>query len=208
VIQLRNGRLVIPAARHTLPGGKWSARAVAMCFLSDDGGKSWRKGRGEIEGPEGSKSGLQEPGVVELKDGRLLMLSRTDRGCQYRCSSGDGGETWSPAEPSNILSPLSPASVKRIPMTGDLLLVWNDHANVDATHRGKRTPLTVAISRDEGQTWERIKTLEDDPEGWYCYTAIAFVDQRVLLGHCAGDKQVGGLNRTQITLFDLDWLYK
>ncbi len=66
----------------------------------------------------------------------------------------------------------------------------------------------MAISRDEGKTWEKIKTLEDDPDGWYCYTAIAFVDNRVLLGHCAGDSKVGRLNRTQITLFDASWLYR
>ena len=129
-----------------------------------------------------------------------MMLYRTDQGCQYRSLSADGGETWSPAEPTDIKSPVSPASVKRIPKTGDLLLVWNDHADVDDAHRGKRTPLNVAISRDEGQTWEHTRTLEDDPEGWYCYTAIAFVDGRVLLGYCAGDRRVGLLNRTQITV--------
>ena len=208
VVQLQRGRLVIPAARHNSPGGKWTSRGVALCFLSDDDGKTWRPSRSELEGPKGSRTGLQEPGVVELKDGRLLMLCRTDQGCQYRSYSTDGGDTWSQAEPTDIKSPVSPASVKRLPQTGDLLLVWNDHANVDAAHRGKRTPFTVAVSRDEGKTWGKVKTLEDDPEGWYCYTAIHFAGDRVLLGHCAGDKRVGGLNRTQITLVDLRWLYR
>ena len=89
----------------------------------------------------------------------------------------------------------------------DLLLAWNDHAGVDAEHRGKRTPFNVAISRDEGKTWEKAKTLEDDPNGWYCYTAMTFVGDHVLLGHCAGDRRRGGLNTTQITRFSLDWLY-
>jgi sialidase-1 len=100
--------------------------------------------------------------------------------------------------------------VKRIPATGDLLMVWNDHSQVDAAHRGKRTPLTAAITRDDGRTWEKTKTLEDDPDGWYCYTAIAFVGRNVNVrpGHGAGDTRVGRLHRTQITVFDLDWLYK
>lgn len=208
VIALTSGRLVVPCARHNLPGGKWTARAVALCFLSDDDGKTWRKGRGELHGPQGSKTGLQEPGVVELKDGRLMMLCRTDQGCQYRSYSKDGGETWSPAEPTDIRSPVSPASVKRLPKTGDLLLVWNDHRAIDARRRGKRTPLTVAVSRDEGKTWEKRKTLEDDPDGWYCYTAIAFVGDRVVLGHCAGNSKVGRLNLTQITSFPVAWLYR
>lgn len=152
VIQLKTGRLVIPAARHNVPGQKWSQRAVARCFLSDDSGKTWRAGRGEIEGPAGSKTGLQEPGVVELKDGKLMMLCRTDQGSQFRSFSEDRGETWSAPQPTDIQSPVSPASVKRIPTTGDLLVVWNDHHNVDDAHRGKRTPFNVAISKDEGKT--------------------------------------------------------
>ena len=65
--------------------------------------------------PEASRSGLQEPGVVELTDGRLMMLCRTDQGCQYRSYSADGGDTWAPAEPTDIKSPLSPASVEAHP---------------------------------------------------------------------------------------------
>lgn len=87
-------------------------------------------------------------------------------------------------------------------------MVWNDHSNVDESLRAKRTPFNVAISRDEGQTWVNVKTLENDPDGWYCYTAITFWQDRILLGHCAGGKTVGRLNRTQITYFDTDWLYR
>jgi len=209
VVQLKSGRLVMPVAKHTEPGGGFSARGIVSCFLSDDNGKTWRQSASKLAGemPKGRVT-LQEPGVVELKDGRILMLLRTNAGCQFRSFSKDGGDTWSPAERSNIISPLSPASVERIPKTGDLLLVWNNHENVDDAHRGKRTPFNAAISRDEGQTWERVKTLEDDPGGWYCYTAIEFVGDRVLLGHCAGRQSTGGLNFTQITVFPVDWLYQ
>lgn len=207
VVQLKNGRLIIPAARHNVPGGKWTSRGVAMCFYSDDNGKTWHKSKSELQGPRGSRTGLQEPGVIELKDGKLMMWCRTDQGSQYISYSSDKGITWSPAQPSSIKSPVSPASIERIPKTGDLLMVWNDHRNVAAKYRGKRTPFNVAISRDEGKTWEKCKTLEDDPRGWYCYTAIAFAGDKVLLGHCAGDPKVGRLNRTQITLIDLDWIY-
>lgn len=208
VLQLRSGRLVVPASYRHAAGRPSPHPGIARCYLSDDNGATWRRSKTELAPPPKSKTGLQEPGIVELKDGRLLMLCRTDQGCQYRSYSADGGDTWSPAEPSDLQSPVSPASVKRIPKTGDLLLVWNDHARIDPARKGKRTPFTVAVSRDEGATWEKVKTLEDDPDGWYCYTAIAFVGNRVVLGHCAGDSKVGRLNRTQITLFDLDWLYR
>ena len=147
VVQLKSGRLVAPVSRHSVPGQKWSGRGVILCFLSDDEGKTWRRSRGELTGKTAKRHvTLQEPGVVELKDGRLLMWMRTTAGSQYQSFSKDGGETWSPAAPSNIISPCSPASIERIPTTGDLLLVWNDHRGIDAARRGKRTPFNVAIN--------------------------------------------------------------
>jgi hypothetical protein len=211
VIQLHSGRLLIPAARHDhtsrQPG---AARGIACCFFSDDAGQTWRRSKSALEAPPESHSGLQEPLAVELKDDRLMMLCRTDRGCQFRSYSADAGDTWSPAEPTDILSPLSPASIKRIPSTGDLLMVWNDHSHIAPNLRGRRTPLTVAISEDEGKSWKHHKTLYDDPLGWYCYTAIDFAGDRVLLGHCAGQqtKQSSGLATTVVTSFDVHWLYQ
>jgi sialidase-1 len=209
VIQLSSGRLVIPAARHCLPGEKFIPRAQALCYLSDDDGKTWRQSETVLDAPPESKSGLQEPGVVELKDGRIMMLCRTDLGCQLRSYSNDGGVTWSPVERTDILSPVSPASFKRFPKTGDLLLVWNNQANVPENPKGKRTPLSVAVSHDNGQSWQHAKDMETNPDGWYCYTAIEFVkDDYVLLGYCAGDKTIGGLNRARITRIPVEWLAK
>src|SRR6185295_11138474 len=168
--------------------------------------RSWKQSEA-LDAPENSRTGLQEPGIVELQDGRLMMFARTDLGCQYRSFSKDGGVTWTAPEESDIKSPVSPASIARIPDSGDLLLVWNDHDNVDDAHKGKRTPFTVAVSKDNGKTWEHKKTLDDDPDGWFCYTAIEFVKGRVVLAHCAGDAKVGRLNRTRITSFPLSWLY-
>jgi Neuraminidase (sialidase) len=206
-VLLKSGRIVLPLARHSRGGAKRTPRATFLCSYSDNGGRTW-KSSAELEGPPASRSGLQEPAVIELKDGNLMMLARTDQGSQFRSYSKDGGVTWSSAEASNILSPSSPVSIARIPSTGDLLLVWNDHENVDEAHRAKRTPFCVAISKDEGKTWEKKKTLDDDPDGWFCYTAIEFVGERVLLAHCAGDSKVGHLTRTRMTSFELSWLYK
>jgi sialidase-1 len=205
VIQLKSGRLVIPAARHSV--GKEAFRAgEGIAYLSDDSGKTWRASETVLAPPKNSGSGLQEPAVIELKDGRLMMLFRTDQGCQYRSFSADGGVTWSPVEPTNIISPLSPATLERIPKTGDILLVWNNHKDIDPSLRGKRTPFTAAISRDEGQTWKHVRNLEDDPNGWYCYTAMEFVGDTVLLGLCAGDRRKGGLNVTEILRVDIEAL--
>ena len=210
--QLASGRLVLPVALHKTPDDErpdWAGRI--MCYLSDDFGKSWRRSKTTMiaQGSDGKRVTVQEPGVVALTDGRLMMFCRSNAGSQFASYSVDNGETWSSLKPSNIISPLSPATIERIPKTGDLLLVWNNHANVDGRYRGKRTPYNAAISRDDGKTWQKIKTLEDNPNGWYCYTAMYFVGNHVLLGHCAGNRPEGTcLAVTQITRFNLYWLYE
>ena len=137
------------------------------------------------------------------------MFIRSDAGSQQVSYSSDGGDTWSPIGDSNIISPLSPASIERIPKTGDLLLVWNNHHNIDPKLKGKRTPLCVAISRDDGQSWQNVKTIEDDPNGWYSYTAIHFAGDHVLLSHGNGHwPEANLLATTQIVRLPIDWLYK
>ena len=208
VIQLANGRLVIPAARHALKGEPFSGNGQVVCALSDDEGKTWRLSKTTIQPPPDVPSALQEPGVIELKDGRIMMLSRGGGGCQWRSYSSDGGETWTPVERTDILSPVSPATFERIPRTGDILLVWNNHRDIDPSLEGKRTPFTVAVSKDEGETWVNVKNIEDDPNGWYCYTAVEFVGDTVLVGSCAGDRRTGGLDLTRVLRFDVTRLYR
>lgn len=210
-IQLDSGRLVLPLALHRdHRSAKWTPRAVMLCYLSDDGGRTWRAsatelGRGKQATPHPI---VQEPGVVELAQGRLMMFCRTDAGSQFVSFSEDGGDHWSPLEPSAIQSPLSTASIERIPTTGDLLLVWNDHSQIDANLQGKRTPLSVSISRDQGQTWGAAKHIETNPHGWYCYTAMEFVEGHVLLAYCAGDRRHNnGLAALQVARLPLKWLY-
>ncbi|HEX2971369.1 MAG TPA: sialidase family protein, partial [Tepidisphaeraceae bacterium] len=155
---------------------------------------------------KGTRVNLMEPGVVEASAGRMLMVIRTKLGCQYLSESADQGESWSTPTPSDRLSPEAPATIARIPSTGDLLLVWNDHCNQPEERRRAqppiRTPLVVAISRDGGKTWEKEKLIEDGPGHGYCYTAVAFAGDRVLLGYCA-HRSSYGLETTQVSSVSL-----
>lgn len=209
MVQLKSGRLVIPAARHVLKGEEKFQPGKALCVLSDDNGKTWRMSQSLLEVAAEISSGLQEPLVLEMNDGRLLMLCRTNGGAQYRTFSTDGGDTWSPVERTNLLSPTSPATVERIPGSDDLLLVWNDHTGIDEALKDKRTPLRAAISQDDGKTWRVVKTLEDNPAGWYCYTAMDFAEGHALLGYCAGirGEDNNGLQTTKVTRLKLEDLY-
>ncbi|MEC5129438.1 sialidase family protein [Verrucomicrobiales bacterium BCK34] len=211
VIQLDSGRLIMAVALHNLE--EWEEpnwKGEAMCYYSDDSGKTWKRNTTILtpEKPDGSRFIAQEPGLVELKDGRVMMFIRSDAGAQLVSFSEDKGETWSEPVKSSLQSPVSPATIERIPSTGDLLVAWNNHDGIDESLKGKRTPFSLALSKDDGKTWTGFKTLEDDPNGWYCYTAMTFVGDHVLLGHCAGDRRRGGLNLTQVTRFPVSWLYE
>ena len=194
VVRLDSGRLVMPVALHNRPD--WTEpdwQGELMCYLSDDDGKTWQKSQDALMGysPTGSRVTTQEPGVIQLNDGSLMMFCRTDAGCQYASFSYDDGNTWVPLGQTNIISPKSPASIERIPSTGELLMVWNDHSMIPPELQGKRTPLCVGISDDEGRTWHKVLTLEDAADGRYCYTSIGFVDDRVLLSYMANDSSTG-----------------
>ena len=210
VIQLQGGRIVMPVALgQTTDEMKRSNLRVTdriMCYYSDDNGISWEKSQ-DVANP--TSVILQEPGIVELKNGLLMLFCRTNVGTQYISYSEDFGENWSPVQPSNIKSPRSAASIKRIPGTDDLLLVWNENYDYAHSMSGDQTPLDVAISTDEGKTWQNKKTIEDDPDGWFCYPAIEFTNDKIILAYSAGTRKENSkkLATEQITRVDLKWLY-
>ena len=135
------------------------------------------------------------------------MLLRNNSGVLYRSLSDDGGVTWGEATPTNLKTPVSPASCKMLPGTNTLLLLWNDHENIPEALKDKRTPFTLACSKDSGETWLARFTLEDNPSGWYCYTAIEFTKTHALLAYCAGDtRKMPGLSLTRIARIPIEIL--
>jgi sialidase-1 len=178
VTVLSNGRILCPDA--------WTSdqekenHYVSFCYLSDDSGKTWRQGKGRVDQP---KRGAMEPEVIELNDGQVLMIVRNQLGHVAASYSNDGGDTWSKPAAWDVKSPESPATLRRIPATGDLLLIWNNSHTPGADHGGPRTPLTAAVSSDEGRTWKHTRNLEDNREEGYAYSSITFVGGRVLLSY-------------------------
>ncbi|GAA5221512.1 hypothetical protein GCM10025777_21420 [Membranihabitans marinus] len=214
VIQLKNGRLLLPVALHESKekannhlGHKFNNKGVIYCYYSDDNGQTWKK-KNAIKISDDITA--QEPGLVELNNGHVLMFIRTDAGVQYQSISKNKGKTWSDAQPTDIPSPLSPASIETIPNTNDLVLVWNNNGVKGGTYRNKRSPFNIAISQNQGLTWKNVKTIHDDADGWYCYTAIHFInDKEFLLSYCAGNRPAGtGLSVTNISKFNTSYLYE
>jgi sialidase-1 len=182
VTVLSSGRLVVPTSSTADVGAKGS-RFEASCFLSDDRGATWRRSRTALEYP---KRGAMEPEVIEMEGGRLLMHIRTQLGHIAVSESVDGGETWSEAKSWGVPAPEAPSTLRRIPSTGDLLLVWNDSVTPGADHMGARTPLSAAVSRDDGRTWSKPITVEGSPSETYAYTSLVFHKGRVLLTYYIG----------------------
>ncbi|MCB0749153.1 MAG: exo-alpha-sialidase, partial [Ignavibacteriae bacterium] len=77
VIQLKNGRLLVPVSLHKTPNSEWSNRGEIRCYFSDDNGNSWNRGQ-FVPIPEDVIS--QEPGVVELKGDRIMIYFRANYG--------------------------------------------------------------------------------------------------------------------------------
>lgn len=220
VIRLSTGRLLVPAEYSRLLAddkafGHRNMSGGTGCFvLSDDDGYSWRYSRDSCHLPVDSGIGLQEPGVLELGHQHLWAWFRTDMGYQYQSFSFDGGDTWSPPYPSRFTSPASPMQMKRKPDTEMVLAVWNPVPGnitnfISQEHPVAlgRTPLVGAVSEDAGKTWGETFIIEDDPDRGFCYTAIHFVGDRVLLAYCAGGTEdKNRLSRTRICMLDMKHL--
>ena len=217
VIQTARGRLILPLAFHRVMGqlneGGHSVdlRAIDLWYYSDDEGETWTEAKNWWALPVESQTGLQEPGVVELADGSLLSWSRTDQGRQYESRSRDAGVTWSAPQPTLLRSPAAPASIKRLPGSGDLLAVFNDYSGQfpftlsNRTYSG-RSPLVAAISSDGGAHWRTAKLLENDPKRDYCYIAIHYVGDAVLFAYIAVSNAPDKPSEMTIRRVNLPWL--
>jgi Neuraminidase (sialidase) len=203
VIQGSDGRILLAVSQHNFPDGKFFRKGIIYCYFSDDKGKTWQRSEA-LANPDNIN--YQEPGLVFLKDNALLMFIRTNTGTQCFTRSEDNGKTWGEVTKSQLISPVSPATIERIPSTGDLLAVWNNNLSTDAKISKKRIPLNIAISKDEGISWQNMKIIDGNPKGWFCYTAMQFLNNNVMLGYCAGTEKKH-LTETHLTKIDLTWIY-
>jgi len=167
VLVLSDGRIVAPAFRWishdpSPASEEFTAPTVSYSFacVSDDEGKTWRVGHSQLFISRCRFAcDLEEPAVVELTDGRLLMHLRSQVGRVYRSSSTDRGITWSRPEPLPVAASYAPGLLRRLP-TGEILMIWNQSSRGEILMGLDRHRLTCAVSRDEGRTWENFKNLE------------------------------------------------
>jgi hypothetical protein len=166
LIQLRSGRLVLATSRSVPDPG----RQQALCLLSDDDGRTWRKSGpidlGDFANPRPGRGdghdGAHRGTLVELADGRLWMLLSCRKGLG-QAFSRDGGATWTDCGPSDLPSAgFSPATLARL-KSGRLLRCWTPRvAPDDPFPRALAARLAVAFSDDDGRTWSPPAILVHD----------------------------------------------
>ncbi|MBX9791850.1 MAG: glycoside hydrolase [Pirellulales bacterium] len=174
-VQLKSGTIVAPFAymttRHysqSLPGlmsyvymGEHTTTAV----FSRDGGATFATSPTPINLPAsiilGNENGAIEPVCLELRDGRVWMLIRTQLGRLWESFSSDGA-SWSPPRPSQFFSSDSPAGLTRL-ADGRIVLLWNNCQRYPYAHGGRQV-LHAAISSDEGQSWSGFREVLRDPK--------------------------------------------
>lgn len=112
--------------------------------------------------------GVIQPTLWESSPGHVHMLMRSTRGAIYRSDSNDWGNSWCEVYATEL-----PNNNSGIDATssdnGIITLVYNPIAG----NWGARTPISIAQSRDNGETWVKMMDLEVS-QGEYSYPAIIY----------------------------------
>lgn len=164
-IQLADGGILWPTY---CAGNKSGARdpLFGAIHRSDDSGKTWRV-ISEIHRKD-PKNNLDEPALAQLKDGRLILVTRLDGGVLY---SEDKGRTWT--EPGYRVTTL-PGKFKAPQM-----FVLKDGTVVVLATVGT---LRAWISTDNGKTWSADFHL--DPTSYGYPAALLNEDESIIIAYC------------------------
>lgn len=177
LLQVSNGNLVVPVQFYT----SHPLRCVIQPYVSSDDGKTWRGSNIIDLGGKGDHDGAFEPSMVELRDGRVWMLIRTNWDKFWEAISDDHGAYWRTIRPTGIESSSSPSYLLRL-ASGKLVLFWSrlyPEGKSDYKRRaGKysevagswhREELSVAVSDDDGATWSKPLIMAREKDAWLSY---------------------------------------
>jgi sialidase-1 len=211
VKRLTSGRLLLPV-NPAAPGEQGPSGKYAVTVLySDDDGLTWSEADNRLDLP---LRGAMEPHVEQTGDGRVLMVMRSQLGSIHMSESTDEGKSWSEPRATELTAPESCPELTRIPSTGDLLLIWNHSYDPKfRSHFGKRSPLTAAISRDHGRTWEHIRDIETDPTRAFSNPGCRFTrDGKAIVNYWTceylPDWRMQDIIDLRVAIIDAAWFYE
>ena len=148
--------------------------------ISADDGVSWSKHGPLLFGdPERDRIGSIQPTLLEIAPGVIRAFFRTPRrlGKIATSISRDGGRTWAPLELTTLDNPSAGIDAVRL-ADGRAVLIYNPSAT-------RRTPLSLAVSFDDGAAWRDflvVEALAAGERGELSYPA--------LIQYSAGDLQI------------------
>lgn len=128
--------------------------------------------------------GIIQPTLWESSPGHVHLLARSTRGHAYRSDSSDAGHTWSAAYPTSLPNNNSGLDLTRLP-GGQLVLAYNPVEG----NWGRRTPISLAASNDDGATWTRILDMESR-DGEFSYPAIIANEGRLHVTYTADRRNI------------------
>ena len=155
-IALADGTILAPASTEQ---GSW------RCFIDTFDGHMWCKHPIPVNSEDENLVQLIQPAIWQSAEDCVHVLMRSANGSIYRSDSCDGGKNWCTAYPIPI--PNNNSGIDCAVCNGKLVLVCNPVRE----NWGKRSPLTVFISEDNGTTFQKLLDLETEP-GEYSYPAI------------------------------------
>lgn len=170
--QLKNGRVLLPfcflTQRSWAKRGEgfqqftYMGRFSSTATYSDDNGQTWHTSPDVLSEPTPNlyADGGIEPIVLQMKDGRVRMLIRTQDNRFFESLSDDGSR-WSHPLPTSILSSDSPCSLTRL-HDGRVVMLWNNTQRFPYANGG-RAVLHGAISDDDGRTWRGYREVAANP---------------------------------------------
>jgi predicted neuraminidase len=154
-IQLSNGTLLAGTSVESFRN--WTP----YVDRSTDDGVTWKRSN---PFPLPGKMRQIQPTLFETKDGRVVALMRSsDPRKVCRAESKDGGETFGPAEETELPNPSAGIDAVKT-RSGQVFLIYNPTAL-------GRTPISLALSTDDGKTWKKVADLETEP-GEFSYPAM------------------------------------
>ncbi|MEY4939883.1 MAG: hypothetical protein RIQ93_1618 [Verrucomicrobiota bacterium] len=208
LIQMQDGVLVYPTSLHANTAAQFDGNGACGIFCSRDVGKTWAKAadanrfrkewftRPEPFRPERVSAAVvqrvenrsdvfQEPGVVELENGRLMMCARSNAHVYLSYLDRLDGK-WEPFRAAaGINVCLGPQTIKRLPGSKRLVMLYNDRGALGYGEPGfsNRTPMSVAVSDDEGRSWKQHAPLEPSDTRNYCYSSLLFFKDQFMVSY-------------------------
>lgn len=128
---------------------------------SSDDGETWLRSNSFNVA---AKWGQIQPTLFETKSGTIVALMRSRDPLRIcRAESTDGGKTFSTATATDLPNPSSGLDIVRL-KSGNIYLIYNPVPI-------GRSPISLARSTDDGQSWSKVADLETSP-GEYSYPAM------------------------------------